>query len=47
MARGVIGPATDARLLRESATLASLAKLDVADRSLITLSKEPTHDLPA
>jgi NAD(P)-dependent dehydrogenase (short-subunit alcohol dehydrogenase family) len=47
MARGVIGPATDARLLRDSATLASLTKLDVADRSLITLSKEPSHDLPA
>ena len=41
-----MGPATDARLLRDHATLASLTKLDLADGSVTTL-KEPTHDLSA
>jgi NAD(P)-dependent dehydrogenase (short-subunit alcohol dehydrogenase family) len=42
MARGVLGPATDARLLRDSATLASLAKLDKPDPSAITLQGVPS-----
>lgn len=42
MARGVLGPATDARLLRDSATLASLARLDAADPSPITLQGVPS-----
>lgn len=42
MARGVLGPATDARLLRDGATLASLAKLDTADPPAITLQGVPS-----
>jgi len=37
VARGVMGPAGDARLLRDTATLASLAKLDISDASPVTL----------
>lgn len=36
MARGVLGPATDARLLRDATTLASLHKLGLADGSVTT-----------
>jgi len=42
VARGVMGPAGDARLLRDTATLASLAKLDISDASPITLQGVPS-----
>lgn len=42
MARGVLGPATDARLLQDATTLGSLAKLDTADRSAVTLQGVPS-----
>jgi NAD(P)-dependent dehydrogenase (short-subunit alcohol dehydrogenase family) len=42
VARGVMGPAGDARLLRDTATLASLAKLDISDASPVTLQGVPS-----
>jgi NAD(P)-dependent dehydrogenase (short-subunit alcohol dehydrogenase family) len=42
VARGVMGPAGDARLLRDSTTLASLAKLDTPDSPAIPLQGVPS-----
>jgi NAD(P)-dependent dehydrogenase (short-subunit alcohol dehydrogenase family) len=42
VARGVMGPAGDARLLRDAATLASLAKLDNPDSPVIPLEGVPS-----